>query len=82
MVQRASLTLCGLGTGPVRLGESEKLLAGRPLDRATAMEAAKPARAVKAMSDVHATADYRRHLAGVMIFRALRDAAARCGLSI
>lgn len=82
MVQRASLTLCGLGTGPVRLGESEKLLTGRRLDRATAMEAAKPARAVKAMSDVHATADYRRHLAGVMIFRALRDAAARCGLSI
>jgi carbon-monoxide dehydrogenase medium subunit len=82
MVQRASLALCGVGTGPVRLGDSEKLLTGRRLDRATAMEAAKAARTVKAMSDVHATADYRRHLAGVMIFRAIRDAAARCGLSI
>jgi carbon-monoxide dehydrogenase medium subunit len=81
-VQRASLTLCGVGTGPVRLHESEKLLTGRRLDRAAAIEAAKAARTVEAMSDVHATADYRRHLAGVLIFRALRDAAARFGIEI
>ena len=82
VVQRASLTLCGVGTGPVRLDESEKLLIGRRLDREAVMAAAKAARTVEAMGDVHATADYRRHLAGVLSFRALRDAAARCGIDI
>ena len=79
-VTRASLTLCGVGTGPVRIADSEKLLRGRRLDRAAAMDAAKVAQSIEAIGDVHATADYRRHLAGVMTFRALRDAAARCGI--
>lgn len=82
MVRRASLTLCGVGTGPLRMNEAERMLTGQRFDRSTAQAAAATAKRITPVSDIHASADYRRHLAEVLAFRALRDAAARCGTRI
>jgi carbon-monoxide dehydrogenase medium subunit len=81
-VRRVSLALCGVGTGPLRMAEAERMLTGKRLDRAVAQAAAAAAKAITPVSDIHASADYRRHLAEVLVFRALRDAAARCGVRI
>jgi CO/xanthine dehydrogenase FAD-binding subunit len=34
------------------------------------------------IADIHAPPEYRRHLAGVLLTRALRDAAAICGITV
>jgi len=80
-VTRASIALCGVATAPLRLAEAEAKLAGRPLDRAEIRDAAATARAIEPITDIHATADYRRHLAEVLTGRALADAARRAGAS-
>jgi aerobic carbon-monoxide dehydrogenase medium subunit len=81
MVQRASVTLCGVDNTPIRMATAEAALVGRAPDAATVTSAASSASAIKALSDIHASADYRRHLAEVLMTRALRDAAARCKLT-
>lgn len=81
-VRRTSLTLCGVATGPLRMTEAERMLAGKRFDRAMAQAAAAAAKTITPVSDIHASADYRRHLAEVLAFRALRDAAARCSARI
>ncbi len=81
-VRRVSLTLCGVGNGPLRLKEAEQMLTGKRFDRAAAKAAAATAKQLTPISDIHASADYRRQLAQVLAFRALRDAAARCGAAI
>ena len=81
-VRRASLALCGVATGPLRVAEAEQMLTGKRFDRAIAKAAAATVRAITPVSDIHASSDYRRHLAEVLAFRALRDAAARCGAGI
>ena len=81
-VRRASLALCGVGTGPLRMAESERMLTGKRFDRAAAQAAAAAVKTITPVSDIHASADYRRHLAEVLVFRALRDAALRCGARI
>ena len=81
-VRRASLALCGVATGPMRMTESERMLTGKRFDRALAQTAAAAAKPSMPISDIHASAEYRRHLAEVLAFRALRDAAARCGASV
>jgi carbon-monoxide dehydrogenase medium subunit len=81
-VRRASLTLCGVATGPLRMSEAEKLLTGKRLDGDVARAGAATARTLTPISDIHASADYRRHLAEVLAFRALRDAADGCGVRI
>ena len=45
------------------------------LDVAAAVDAGRDA--IDPVADIHATAEYRRHLAGVLLGRALRDAASR-----
>jgi aerobic carbon-monoxide dehydrogenase medium subunit len=81
-VKRASVTLCGVATAPVRMAAAEAALTGRPLDRASIAAAAATAATLEPISDIHAGADYRRHLAGVMIRRALVDAGKRLGITI
>jgi carbon-monoxide dehydrogenase medium subunit len=81
-VRHAVLALCGVAAGPLRMREAERLLAGGRFDRAAAQAAAATARTITPGTDIHASADYRRHLAEVLAFRALRDAAARCGVRI
>jgi carbon-monoxide dehydrogenase medium subunit len=74
----AGLALCGVGATPVRASAAAAALAGR---RAGEREVREAAAAVDAEIDpgtnVHATASFRRHLAGVLTRRALATAAAR-----
>ena len=66
----------------MRVAAAEAALAGKPLDAAHFARGGGYHRILTAISDIHASADYRLHLAGVLVFRALRDAAARCGSPI
>jgi CO/xanthine dehydrogenase FAD-binding subunit len=77
----ARLTIVGMGRGPFRAREAETALAGRKVDAAAiAGAAAKVTASVDPADDVHASATYRRHLAGVMATRALETAIARAGV--
>ena len=74
----ARLALSGVAGAPVRAGEAEAILAGGPMDGervAAAVDAVR--RAIDPHGDVHATPGYRRHLAGVLVERALETAYAR-----
>ena len=81
-VRRVAIALCGVASSPVRLRDAENLLTANRLDAAAIKSAAALARDVQPLSDIHAGADYRRHLAEVMTRRALTDAARRAGISI
>jgi len=72
----AHVGIIGLGDRPCRLPEVEAVLNGRAVDEATMERAAEVTSAtVKAQEDIHASAAYRRSLAGTMVERALRSAA-------
>jgi carbon-monoxide dehydrogenase medium subunit len=67
----------GVADRPLRLAGVEALLDGATIDAATiALAEAAAAAAVDPPDDVHAGAAYRRALAGTMVERALRQAAA------
>jgi aerobic carbon-monoxide dehydrogenase medium subunit len=73
----AHVGIIGVGDRPRRLGEVEAALNGRAIDEATIERAAEITSAtVDAQEDIHASAAYRRSLAGTMVERALRSAAA------
>ncbi len=73
----AHVGIIGLGDRPRRLAEVEAVLNGRVIDEATMERAAEVTSAtVDAQEDIHASAAYRRSLAGTMVERALRSAAA------
>jgi carbon-monoxide dehydrogenase medium subunit len=73
-ISRAALLSFGVESAPRRLLDAEASLIGRPIDGIDLEPAVAAARALDAMADVHVTADYRRHLAGVLIRRALEEA--------
>ncbi|OGO26773.1 MAG: hypothetical protein A2W33_02310 [Chloroflexi bacterium RBG_16_52_11] len=74
--QRARLVFFSVGDGPVIAKQAADLLKGQELTlksmRAAAETAAKLD--IDPGSDIHASADYRRHLAGVLAYRALEKA--------
>jgi carbon-monoxide dehydrogenase medium subunit len=73
----AHVGVIGLGDRPRRLPEVETLLNGSTIDEALMERAAEVTSAtVEAQEDIHASAAYRRSLAGTMVERALRSAAA------
>jgi carbon-monoxide dehydrogenase medium subunit len=77
--EQARVTVVGMRDGAFRARDAEAVLTGRALDRGTSKDAfaeavAKVVAAVEPSEDVHASADYRRHLAGVMTTRALHKA--------
>jgi aerobic carbon-monoxide dehydrogenase medium subunit len=82
MVRRAAIALFGVATVPLRLAEGEALLVGNKLSADVIRAAAATAQAIDAIADIHADAEYRRHLAAVMTRRALTDAAKRAGVSL
>jgi carbon-monoxide dehydrogenase medium subunit len=69
------LAFCGLGETPVDASSAAGTLVGHPVTEAAAHDVAA---SVQAMIDpagsVHATADYQRHVAGVLTERALQTA--------
>jgi carbon-monoxide dehydrogenase medium subunit len=74
------LVLFGVGATPLRAREAEGALAGAAAGDAAALARAADAAAAavaEPLSDLHASADYRRHLARVCATRALGEAAAR-----
>lgn len=74
----ARLAAAGVGPVPVRLRAAEQALASRGLQPAAVAEAARLAsEAVQPDADLHATAEYRRHLTGVLTQRALERAIRR-----
>jgi carbon-monoxide dehydrogenase medium subunit len=80
--ERARLTIVGMGEGPFRVSAVEEMLTaralrGKQLQDAFAEAAATVTAAVDPLDDVHASASYRRHLAGVMATQALETALAR-----
>jgi carbon-monoxide dehydrogenase medium subunit len=81
-IKRASVTLCGVATSPLRMTAAETALTGRALDRDAIQAAAATARTLAPITDIHAGADYRRHLAEVLIRRAVVDAGKRAGVSL
>lgn len=72
------LGLNGVGTTPVKPLEAERQLTGRPLsDEVIEQTAHTVSQTVKPSSDIHADAEFRAHLAGVLTKRALTTARQR-----
>jgi carbon-monoxide dehydrogenase medium subunit len=82
VVRRAALSLCGVAASPVRVEAAEARLVGQPLDSTLIRSAAAAAWLIEPVSDIHAGAEYRRHLAQVLSARALTDAARRAGVDV
>jgi len=77
--QDVRLVLFAVGSTPLRVLDAEQILSGQVPDDAVYAElgAAVAAAADSPMSDVHASAEYRRHLAEVLAVRGVREAVAR-----
>ena len=77
-ITEARIALMGVGETPVRATEAEAVLTGHAMSEDLAAEAGELVRrAIEPQSDLHASGDYRRHLAGVLSRRALANAWAR-----
>jgi carbon-monoxide dehydrogenase medium subunit len=75
-IKDARISMGGVGATPLRAPGAEALLRGKPADAALFEQAGKKAAEESDPSnDVHATADYRRHLVSVLTRRALASAA-------
>jgi carbon-monoxide dehydrogenase medium subunit len=78
-IAEARLGLCSVGPSPLRASAAEAALRGQR--RSSELWSAAAAAVVSALhgppSDIHGSADYRRHLAGVLTERALALAAER-----
>ena len=74
VVADARIALAGVAECALRVPAAEAALAGRTPDTALADAVAAVRAAVSPPRDLHASGAYRRHLAGVVVERALRDA--------
>jgi len=74
-IARAALTIGGVAVAPVRASEVEQALIGQPPSSDLFGKVCESLRAIEAMADIHASADYRQHLAVVLSRRALEKAA-------
>ncbi len=69
------LAVTGVDETPLRMSRAEQFLTGRALDEDVLSAAAFMVRRdISPNSDPHASADYRRHLAGVLVKRVIRTA--------
>jgi CO/xanthine dehydrogenase FAD-binding subunit len=72
------IALTGVGDTPIRIPEAEAVLEGNDLGRlAAVIDAIRGS--IEPNTDLHASSDYRRHLAGVLAGRAVRAAWNRAG---
>jgi len=76
-VERVALSLIGVTSTPIRLRAAEKSLAGAALTDESIRAAVAEIDALEALDDAHASAAYRKRLAGVLLGRAIRRAAER-----
>lgn len=71
----ARIAVAGGGGGPVRVAAAEATLAGSAFDESAAEAAARAVDSeLEPTGDLQVSADYRRHLIGVLLRRALRTA--------
>ena len=83
VIAEASLSFFGVANTPVRIAEAEASLVGRaPDEEAFAAAAHIVSATIEPSSDVHATASYRRHIAGVLTRRGLAEATAKIGATV
>lgn len=74
----ARLAFFGVSHGPVRIAAVEKALLGNPITQSAADEAGRLASAaLDPEGDIHASARYRKHVAGVLASRGIMEAATR-----
>jgi carbon-monoxide dehydrogenase medium subunit len=74
-IVQARIALTGVGPTPLRAAEAESLLVGQGFDESLSRRAIEAVReAISPETDLHASADFRRHLAGVLTGRALAAA--------
>lgn len=78
-VERVSLTLGGVGSGPMRMHDVEAALAGQAFTPDAIASAAETCGAVEIDDDPYTPAHYRKHLCRTLAARALETAAARAG---
>ena len=76
-ISRASVTLGGIAVAPVRAEAVEKAITGQTPSSELFRKACESCRGIEALSDIHASTDYRQHLAAVLSRRALERA---CGM--
>ncbi len=76
VIRRAAVGLGGVAQTPVRVPEAEAVLVGERPDEAPFAAAAAAASKIEALSDSYFSAGYRQRLAGVLVRRALAQAAA------
>ena len=78
VLKEVRLGLGGVGPTPVRPREAEEALKGKALSEERLAEAAKAVmNVVRPVTDVHASAEYKREMAGVFTKRAIREAVRR-----
>lgn len=78
VIAEASVALSGVGVRPVRAFDAQDALVGRaPSVEAFASAAAATTAILDPNSDLHCSAAYRKHVAGVLVVRALRSATNR-----
>ena len=77
--QKAKLVYLSAGDGPVEAHQAAELLMGQELTEETILAVTEKASAeeIDPSSDIHATAEFRRHLANVLTRRALEEAFTR-----
>lgn len=77
-IAEARLAVSGVGLAPVRAVEAQEALIGRaPTEDAFDAAARATSAALNPASDLHASSAYRKHVAGVLVRRALRSATTR-----
>jgi CO/xanthine dehydrogenase FAD-binding subunit len=77
-VNFARVALGGVGPAPLRVAEAETVLLGeKPGDKLYRRAAEAAAQALDPPNDIHASSSYRRHIAGVLVRRALTTAETR-----
>lgn len=80
VITEARIGLTGVGPAPVRADAAERLLTGsRPSEELWQQAAGAVRGAIDPDGDLHASAEYRRHVAGILVVRALREALGRRG---
>jgi len=79
--QGAKLVYLNAGDGPVEAGEAARLLSGQALsaEQIDAAAAAASGQEINPFGNVHASAEFQRHLANVLTKKALKVAAQRAG---
>ena len=78
VISDARIALTGVGATPVRARDAERRLVGHTPSDAVWEDAAAAVRAaVEPDGDIHASAEYRQHIAGVLTRRALGEALSR-----